>query len=92
MKEQVDHPSHYQSACGLEAIDVIEAFDLGFVLGNAVKYILRAGKKGNYVEDIQKAKWYLERAISNAENARSGCFKQYVVEMQTTHDEDPPLP
>jgi len=80
VKEQVDHPSHYQSACGLEAIDVIEAFNLGFVLGNAVKYILRAGKKGRYVDDIKKAKWYLDRAIANAENGMNGITKQFVVE------------
>src|SRR5699024_7011612 len=42
----VNHPSHYQSATGLEAIEVIEAFELGYGLGNATKYVLRAGKKG----------------------------------------------
>ena len=56
----VNHPSHYQGSC-LEAIDVIEDFDLNFHLGNAVKYILRAGKKGNKEEDLRKAIWYLER-------------------------------
>lgn len=64
-KEMVNHPSHYQSKTGLEAIDVIEAFDLGFNLGNVIKYILRCGKKDSDVQELQKAKWYLEREIMN---------------------------
>jgi hypothetical protein len=51
----------------MEAIDVIEAFSLGFRLGNAVKYILRAGRKGEAVEDLKKARWYLDREISRAQ-------------------------
>lgn len=58
----VNHPPHYKGN-GIECIDVIEAFGLGFNLGNAVKYILRAGKKGDRIEDIRKAMWYLEREI-----------------------------
>lgn len=61
--DPVNNPSHYKSG-GMEAIDVIEAFKLGFRLGNCVKYILRAGKKGNRLEDLKKARWYLEREIS----------------------------
>ena len=64
MSEAVDHPSHYQSKSGLEAIDVIEAFNLDFHLGNAVKYILRAGKKDNELQDLEKAMWYLARHIT----------------------------
>jgi len=67
MSEQVNHPDHYQSAAGIEAIDVIEAFGLGFCLGNAVKYILRAGKKGPALTDLQKARWYLDREIARLE-------------------------
>lgn len=63
MAESVNHPAHYKAG-GLEAIDVIEAFGLGFCLGNAVKYILRAGRKGDAVEDLQKARWYLDREIA----------------------------
>lgn len=57
-------PAHYQ-AKGVQAIEVIEAYDLDFRLGNAVKYILRAGKKDptKTKEDLEKARWYLERAI-----------------------------
>jgi hypothetical protein len=69
-KEAVNHPSHYQSG-GLEAIDVIEAFGLGFCLGNTAKYILRAGRKGDAVEDLKKARWYLDREISNRETPKS---------------------
>ena len=67
-KEAIDHPAHYQAG-GLEAIDVIEAFGLGFHLGNAVKYILRAGRKGNMREDLQKARWYIDRALAATKEA-----------------------
>ena len=67
LTEAVDHPPHYQSEAGIEAIDVIEAFGLGFCLGNVVKYVLRAERK-NGLEDLRKAKWYLERAIERRES------------------------
>ena len=61
---RVDHPEHYQTSTGLEAVDVIEAFfHDSFHLGNVFKYIARAGRKGDYVEDLQKAAWYLQREI-----------------------------
>lgn len=59
----VNHPPHYKGANGMEAIDVIEAFDLSFRLGNTVKYILRAGRKSAVLEDLKKARWYLDREI-----------------------------
>ncbi len=59
-KSLVNHPSHYQGK-KFEVIDIIEDFGLGFNLGNAIKYILRAGKKGNKKDDIEKAIWYLKR-------------------------------
>lgn len=62
MSETINHPEHYGGADNpYEAIKVIEAWGLGFHLGNAVKYISRAGKKGPETEDIDKAIWYLER-------------------------------
>ena len=62
---RVEHPDHYQTSTGLEAVDVIEAFFYdSFHLGNVFKYIARAGRKGDYVEDLQKAAWYLQREIS----------------------------
>lgn len=63
MSDAVDHPAHYQGN-GLEVIDVIEAFGLGFRLGNVVKYVLRAEKKDATLEDLKKARWYLEREIA----------------------------
>lgn len=65
----VDHPPHYQ-ANGVEAIDVIDAFGLGFNLGNAVKYLLRAGRKGDALTDLKKARWYLDREIDKREDGR----------------------
>ena len=66
MSESVDHPPHYKSG-GLEAIDVIEAFGLGFFLGNVIKYVLRAGRKGDAAEDLKKARWYIDREIARRE-------------------------
>ena len=68
---RVDHPEHYQTPNGLEAIDVIEAFfHDSFHLGNVFKYIARAGRKGDYVEDLQKAAWYLQRELERSSNER----------------------
>lgn len=70
--EQVDHPQHYGGADNVyEAIKVIRAWSLGFSLGNAVKYIARAGKKdpAKYLEDLKKARWYLDEEIRILERA-----------------------
>lgn len=70
-KEMVNHPSHYGGESNVyEAIKVIESWDLDFHLGNTVKYISRAGKKGTdkELQDLKKALWYLERKIENLEN------------------------
>ena len=64
--EIVNHPNHYGGENNpYEAIKVIEAWDLDFCLGNAVKYISRAGKKdaSKELEDLNKAVWYLNRRI-----------------------------
>lgn len=66
-KSSVDHPQHYRSG-GIEAIDVIEAFGLGFNLGNVAKYVLRTGRKADALEDLMKARWYLDREIARMEN------------------------
>lgn len=66
--EAVNHPPHYGGADNpYEAIKVIEAWGLDFCLGNTVKYIARAGKKDATVQDLKKARWYLDREISNLE-------------------------
>lgn len=71
MSEAVNHPSHYGGDTVYEVIKVIEAWDLGFCLGNAVKYISRAGKKNpeKTLEDLRKARWYLDREITNLEKS-----------------------
>lgn len=70
--EAVDHPAHYGGAEDpYEAIKVIEAWGLGFALGNAVKYLARAGRKGDRLTDLRKAAWYLQRAIANEEARRA---------------------
>jgi hypothetical protein len=68
-KENINHPDHYGGGNNpYEAIKVIEAWGLGFHLGNVIKYVSRAGKKNNELEDLEKAKWYLERKIKELEN------------------------
>jgi len=62
MPNSVNHPAHY-TAGGIETIDFIEAKNLNYNLGNVLKYITRADHKGSRIEDLQKAKWYLEREI-----------------------------
>jgi hypothetical protein len=70
-KESVNHPDHYGGADNVyEAIKVIDAWSLGFALGNTVKYISRAGKKdqSKELEDLKKALWYLQHHINQLEN------------------------
>lgn len=69
-------PDYYKSG-GLEAFDVIDAFDLNFNLGNAFKYIARAGKKRNKAEDLRKAVTYLNREIEKAEKERKALFEAF---------------
>lgn len=66
MSDPVDHPDHYGGADNpYEAIKVIDAWGLGFSLGNAVKYIARAGKKtASSAEDLAKARWYIDHELS----------------------------
>ena len=68
MNDIINNPSHYIEG-GIETIDFIEAKKLNYHLGNAVKYISRAGKKdaSKYTEDLEKAVWYLQREIDRYE-------------------------
>ena len=67
-REAIDHPDYYKRG-GIEAIDAIEAWGLGFNLGNVVKYIARCGKKSDkVVEDLKKAAWYLNREVERMEH------------------------
>ena len=66
-RETVNHPSYYTTG-GIEAIDAIETWGLGFNLGNVVKYIARAGRKtADSLQDLRKAAWYLDREIKRRE-------------------------
>jgi len=61
--DMVNHPPHYTQG-GIETIDFIEAKELPYNLGNVVKYITRADHKGSKLEDLRKARWYLDREIT----------------------------
>jgi len=58
-------PNHYKQK--VQPIDLIEAFDLNFNLGNVVKYVSRAGRKGDTLEDLEKAFYYLKRELEKYE-------------------------
>lgn len=63
MTDTVDHPKHYNvNPSGVECIDVVE--HMTFNIGNAVKYLWRCGEKGDDVEDLKKAQWYIAREIT----------------------------
>lgn len=64
--DMVNHPRHYKFG-GIETIDFIEAKHLTYNLGNVVKYVSRADHKGNRLEDLKKARFYLDREINQAE-------------------------
>ena len=64
-KEAVDHPNHYNK--GIEVIDYIDSWDFNFTIGNIIKYVSRHKHKANPLEDLKKAKWYLDRLIEKYE-------------------------
>lgn len=69
MEDEINHPKHYNQF-GVECIDVIEGLGLGYHLGNCLKYLWRAGHKGggeNYLMDLKKARWFLDRKIGREE-------------------------
>lgn len=63
MTDLINHPPHYIASDGLEVIDIIERYDLGYHLGNAIAYLIRAGRKvGSPIDaDLGKARWYVDR-------------------------------
>lgn len=63
----VNHPTHYNQISGIECIDVVENFN--FNVGNAIKYLWRAGLKHSAIEDLEKAAWYCQREIVRVKNA-----------------------
>ena len=68
--DMVNHPAHYTST-KFEVIDIIEEFGLDYHLGNVAKYLLRAGKKDDIVQDLSKARWYLDRKIAKLSEENS---------------------
>jgi hypothetical protein len=64
--KNVNSPEHYNQG-KIEVIDAIDAWDLNFSEGNVIKYVTRHRHKGNQVEDLKKALWYIERLIKNIE-------------------------
>lgn len=78
----VEHPPHYTTAAGIEAIEVIEHYGLGYHLGNAIKYLLRAGRKEPSLErqDLAKARWYLNRW-------QAGVYERYGVDLPAVSDQ-----
>jgi hypothetical protein len=65
-EERVNHPRHYNQ--GIEAIEYIESHHMDFNEGNVIKYLTRAKYKGTYLEDLKKARWYLNRLIDKGQN------------------------
>ncbi len=64
--ESIHHPSHYTShPSGIECIQLAE--HMNFCLGNAMKYLWRSGQKGDALEDLKKARWYIDREIGRLE-------------------------
>jgi hypothetical protein len=66
--DAVNHPSHYNK--GIEAIEIIESWNLNFSLGNVIKYVLRSPYKGTQIEDLEKAQVYIAREIARLRGQR----------------------
>lgn len=74
MTDPVNHPAHYTShPSGIECIQVTE--HMGFCIGSAFKYLWRAGLKGDAIEDLEKAVWYIQREIQRRQSAISSPFQ-----------------
>jgi hypothetical protein len=68
--DPVNHPQHYKShPSGIEVIKITE--HMNFCLGNAIKYILRADHKGNAVQDLEKARWYIDRELQRRSESKA---------------------
>ena len=67
MNDPVNHPKHYtEHPSGIECIEITE--HMNFCVGNAIKYLWRSGLKGEQVEDLRKARWYIDREIARILN------------------------
>ena len=90
-KENVDHPDHYLKSSGNEVIDVIHAWDLDFNLGNAVKYICRAGHKESTIQDLTKAIHYLTNELQHVTKSSEGIPDSVWDHLIATDDRDPEI-
>ena len=73
MNDPVNHPKHYtEHPSGVECIEITE--HMNFWVGNAIKYLWRAGLKGEQVEDLRKARWYIDREIARLLNDKEPPF------------------
>ena len=71
MNDPVNHPKHYtEHPSGVECIEITE--HMNFCVGNAIQYLWRAGLKGEQVEDLRKARWYIDREIARILNNAGG--------------------
>ena len=71
MNDPVNHPKHYtEHPSGVECIEITEY--MNFCVGNAIKYLWRAGLKGEQIEDLRKARWYIDREIARILNNAGG--------------------
>ncbi len=66
-EDKINNPKHYTFG-SIEVIEAIEAWSLGYHLGNVIKYIARSKHKNNELEDLKKARWYINRKIQQLEN------------------------
>lgn len=71
MSDMINHPPHYTHG-DIEPIDVIDDWNLSFCLGNTVKYIARAHHKNNTIQDLEKARWYLDHEIQQLKKEHNG--------------------
>lgn len=84
VSDPVNHPSHYTSIVpGIECIDVVK--HLSFLRGNAIKYLWRAGAKGDVLEDLKKAAWYVQKEIEEIQRERdAAAFRQSMNPKETS--------
>lgn len=85
--DPVNHPTHYNKG-GIEVIDIIEAYGMNFRLSNVIKYVLRHKDKGNPIEDLEKALFYLKRDIDKKKAVLANKVKKETLEAQRKQDEE----
>ena len=88
MTDAVDHPPHYTAhPSGVECIQITE--HMNFCVGNAVKYLWRAGQKGDAIEDLRKAAWYIEREIKRLSKIKDAKAREAFTEYERAQQHPP---